>query len=53
MDYRNLKNHLSNLVSSGYQNQGGAGQTGTTGNYIDITKVFDKKGFTPLHFASF
>ena len=31
----------------------GAGQTGTTNNFIDITSIFDKKGFTPLHFACF
>jgi|TARA_B110000285_G_C14873381_1_gene490297 hypothetical protein len=51
MDYRQLKKHLTELASN--QSQGGVGQTGSTGIFMDITTIFDRKGFTPLHFAAF
>ena len=50
MDYRKLKNHLSYLASS---TPGGEGQTGTTGTIVDITQIYDRKGYTPIHFAAF
>lgn len=50
LDFRNLKIHLHNITHNNHDFQG---QTGSTGFFIDITKVYDKKGLTPLHFASF
>jgi hypothetical protein len=47
MDYRKLKNHLNYLASSS------DGQTGTTGTMVDITQIYDRKGYTPIHFAAF
>jgi len=52
MDYRQLKKHLTELASN-QSCQGGVGQTGSTGIFMDITTIFDRKGFTPLHFAAF
>jgi hypothetical protein len=51
MDYRQLKKHLTELAPN--QSQGGAGQAAGTGTFVDITTTFDRKGFTPLHFAAF
>ena len=52
MDFRQLKNHLEYLVK-GKNLQGGIGQTGSTCQILDITLIFNNKGFTPLHFAAF
>jgi|TARA_B110001450_G_scaffold247029_1_gene261642 hypothetical protein len=51
MDYRQLKKHLTELASN--QSQGGGGQPAGAGAFVDITTIFDRKGFTPLHFAAF
>lgn len=53
MDYRNLKIHLHNSANRDSDVHGSTGQTGAAGSYLDITKIFDKKGLTPLHFAAF
>ena len=50
LDYRKLKNHLNYLASA---TLGGDGQTGTTGTVVDITQIYDTKGYTPIHFAAF
>lgn len=48
--HQKLKVHLQELA---YQHeQGGSfGQTGSTGPFIDISQMYDRKGHNPLHYA--
>ena len=53
MDYRRLKGLLSNLAQINFFCNEGYGHTGSS-NYepLDITTIYDKQGFNPLHFAA-
>lgn len=53
MDYRRLKGLLSNLAQINFFCNEGYGHTGSSSfEPLDITIIYDKQGFNPLHFAA-